>query len=235
MTTRNNTSIEMPESIYSQAKEQQVITRLNDALSDLHFAIADIRAAGAHIETVQDIEATTPEKVRQQLAADKAAYFRNVKYVPKALRHQADEQFSSMERELIPLAEALQKAYKACPVSVVLKASSGAMGDYCVTYNEQEYQGYVKAASTVIIPENIRTYFSHLLSFVAAWDALKAEAAKLGVTTPDGNLLKELMDSRDIIINGEAVSNFGKATDMSISTDKMFTLLSDGVISSTNI
>lgn len=225
----------MPESIYSQAKEQQVITRLNDALSDLHFAIADIRAAGAHIETVQDIEATTPEKVRQQLAADKAAYFRNVKYVPKALRHQADEQFSSMERELIPLAEALQKAYKACPVSVVLKASSGAMGDYCVTYNEQEYQGYVKAASTVIIPENIRTYFSHLLSFVAAWDALKAEAAKLGVTTPDGNLLKELMDSRDIIINGEAVSNFGKATDMSISTDKMFTLLSDGVISSTNI
>ena len=70
---------------------------------------------------------------------------------------------------------------------------------------------------------------------MGAWDSLKAEAVKLGVTTPDGNLLKELMDSRDLIINGEAVSNFGKATDMSISTDKMFTLLSDGVISPTNI
>ncbi len=232
MTTSNNTSIEMPESIYSQATEQQVITRLNDALSDLHFAIADIRAAGAKIETVQDIEATTPEKVRQQLAADKAAYFANMKFVPKALRHQADEQFSSMERELVPLAEALQKAAKACPVPVTIKETSGATGDYCVEYNEQEYQEYVKAASTVVIPENIRTYYSHLLSFVAAWDSLKDAAAKLGITTPDGNLIKELMDSRDIILNGEAVSNFGKATDMSISTDKMFTLLSDGVITS---
>ena len=232
MTTRNNTSIEMPESIYSQAKEQKITTTLNEALSDLHFAIEDIRAAGAKIETVQDIEATTPEKVRAQLAADKAAYFRNVKYVPKALRHQADAEFATMANELIPLAEALQKAYKACPVSVVLKASSGATGDYCVEYHEQEYNEYIKAASTVIIPENIRTYYSHLLSFVAAWDALKAEAAKLGVTTPDGNLLKELMDSRDIILNGEAVSNFGKASDMSITTHKMFSLICEGVITS---
>ena len=231
MTNIKNTT-EMPEAIYSQAQEQKVTTRLNEALSDLHFAIEDIRAAGAKIETVQDIEATTPEKVRAQLAADKAAYFRNVKYVPKALRHQADEQFSSMERELVPLAEALQKAAKACPVPVTIKETSGATGDYCVEYNEQEYQDYVKAASTVIIPENIRTYFSRLLSFVAAWDALKAEAAKLGVTTPDGNLIKELMDSRDIIINGEAVSNFGRASDMSITTDKMFSLLCDGVITS---
>lgn len=234
MTNIKNTT-EMPESIYSQAKEQKITTTLNEALSDLHFAIADIRAAGAHIETVQDIEATTPEKVRQQLAADKAAYFANMKFVPKALRHQADEQFSSMERELIPLAEALQNAAKACPVSVVLKASSGAMGDYCVTYNEQEYDAYIKAASTVIIPENMRKYYSHLLTFVEAWDALKDAASKLGVTTPDGNLLKELLDARDLIINGEAVSNFGKATDMSITTDKMFSLLCDGVISSTNI
>ena len=232
MTTRNNTSLEMPEAIYSQAQEQKVTTRLNEALSDLHFAIEDIRAAGAKIETVQDIEATTPEKVRAQLAADKAAYFRNVKYVPKALRHQADEQFSSMERELVPLAEALQKAAKACPVPVTIKETSGATGDYCVEYNEQEYQDYVKAASTVIIPENIRTYFSRLLSFVAAWDSLKAEAVKLGVTTPDGNLLKELLDARDLIINGEAVSNFGKATDMSITTDKMFSLICEGVITS---
>ena len=230
MTIKNTT--EMPEAIFSQAQEQKVTTRLNEALSDLHFAIADIRAAGAHIETVQDIEATTPEKVRQQLAADKAAYFSNMKFVPKALRHQADEQFSSMERELIPLAEALQKAAKACPVPVRLKASSGATGDYCVEYQEQEYQEYIKAASTVVIPENMREYYSHLLSFVGAWDSLKAEAVKLGVTTPDGNLLKELLDARDLIINGEAVSNFGKATDMSITTDKMFSLLCDGVITS---
>lgn len=231
MTNIKNTT-EMPESIYSQAKEQKITTTLNEALSDLHFAIADIRAAGAKIETVQDIEATTPEKVRQQLAADKAAYFANMKFVPKALRHQADEQFSSMERELIPLAEALQNAAKACPVSVVLKASSGAMGDYCVTYNEQEYDAYIKAASTVIIPENMRKYYSHLLTFVEAWDALKDAASKLGVTTPDGNLLKELMDSRDIILNGEAVSNFGKASDMSITTHKMFSLICEGVITS---
>ena len=232
MTTSNNTSIEMPEAIYSQAQEQKVTTRLNDALSDLHFAIADIRAAGAHIETVQDIEATTPEKVRQQLAADKAAYFANMKFVPKALRHQADQEFASMQNELVPLAEALQKAAKACPVPVTIKETSGATGDYCVEYQEQEYQDYIKAASTVVIPENMREYYSHLLSFVAAWDALKAEAAKLGVTTPDGNLIKELLDARDLIINGEAVSNFGKATDMSITTDKMFSLLCDGVITS---
>lgn len=232
MTTRNNTSLEMPEAIYSQAQEQKVTTRLNDALSDLHFALADIRAAGAKIETVQDIEATTPEKVRQQLAADKAAYFANMTFVPKALRHQADAEFATMANELIPLAEALQKAYKACPVSVVLKASSGAMGDYCVTYNEQEYDAYIKAASTVVIPENMREYFSHLLTFVAAWDSLKDAAAKLGITTPDGNLIKELMDSRDIIINGEPVSNFGRASDMSITTDKMFSLLCDGFITS---
>ena len=230
MTNKNTT--EMPEAIFSQAKEQNITTTLNEALSDLHFAIEDIRAAGAKIETVQDIEATTPEKVRQQLAADKAAYFANMTFVPKALRHQADAEFATMAKELIPLAEALQKAYKACPVSVVLKASSGAMGDYCVTYNEQEYDAYIKAASTVVIPENMREYYSHLLSFVAAWDALKAEAAKLGVTTPDGNLIKELLDARDLIINGEAVSNFGKATDMSITTDKMFSLLCDGVITS---
>ena len=231
MTNIKNTT-EMPESIYSQAKEQKITTTLNEALSDLHFAIADIRAAGAKIETVQEIEATTPEMVRAQLAEDKAAYFANMTFVPKALRHQADAEFATMANELIPLAEALQKAYKACPVSVVLKASSGAMGDYCVTYNEQEYDAYIKAASTVVIPENMREYYSHLLSFVAAWDSLKAEAVKLGVTTPDGNLLKELMDSRDIIINGETVSNFGKATDMIITTDKMFSLLCDGVISS---
>lgn len=223
---------EMPEAIFSQAKERNITTTLNEALSDLHFAIEDIRAAGAKIETVQDIEATTPEKVRAQLAEDKAAYFANMKFVPKALRHQADEQFSSMERELIPLAEALQKAAKACPVPVRLKASSGATGDYCAEYQEQEYQDYIKAASTVVIPENMREYFSHLLTFVAAWDSLKDAAAKLGITTPDGNLIKELMDSRDIIINGEPVSNFGRASDMSITTDKMFSLLCDGVITS---
>ena len=231
MTNIKNTT-EMPEAINSQAQEQKVTTRLNEALSDLHFAIADIRAAGAKIETVQDIEATTPEMVRAQLAEDKAAYFANMTFVPKALRHQADAEFATMANELIPLAEALQKAYKACPVSVVLKASSGAMGDYCVTYNEQEYDAYIKAASTVVIPENMREYFSHLLTFVAAWDSLKDAAAKLGITTPDGNLIKELMDSRDIIINGEPVSNFGRASEMSITTDKMFSLLCDGVITS---
>lgn len=225
-----NESETMPSEIYNVGLEQQISSRLNDCLSDLHYAILDLREAGVTVNSVDDIRRTTSEQISRQLEEDKAAYFRNMTYVPKTLKRQADEEFMKMKSELLPLADALQKAFGVCPLPVHFKESTGATGDYCVTFEDKAVKEYVKSIATVTIAEEFREYYTRLQSFMSAWDQLKDDAEKLGICVPNGNLLRELMNARAVFVDGVDISNFGTRSDMSLNVEKMFELLRTGVI-----
>lgn len=221
----------MPSEIYHVGLEQQVSSRLNDCLSDLHYAILDLREAGVSVNSVEDIKRTTADQIRKQLEADKAAYFRNMTYVPKTLRKQADEEFNRMKSELLPLADALQKAYSICPLPIHFRESTGATGDYCVTFEDKAVKEYVKSIATVTIAPEFREYFTRLQSFICSWDQLKDDAERLGICVPDGNLIRELMNARAVFVDGQDISNFGTRCAMSLDVEKMFELIRMGVIS----
>lgn len=225
-----NESAEMPKEIYHVGLEEQVNNRLNDCLSDLHYAIQDLREVGVNINSVDDIRRTTSEQISRQLEEDKAAYFRNMTYVPKTLKRQADEEFMKMKAELIPLADALQKAFGVCPLPVVFRESSGKTGDYCVTFEEKAVKDYVKSIATVTIAPEFREYFTRLQAFICAWDQLKDDAERLGICVPNGNLIRELMNARAVFVDGQDISNFGTRCDMSLDVEKMFELIRSGVI-----
>ena len=221
----------MPKEIYNVGLEEQVTSRLNDCLSDLHYAIMDLREVGVNINSVDDIRRTTSDQISKQLEEDKAAYFRNMTYVPKTLKRQADEEFSKMKGELIPLADALQKAFSICPLPVVFKQASGATGDYCVTFEDNAVKEYVKSIATVAIAPEFREYYTRLQAFICAWDQLKDDAERLGICHPNGNLLRELMNAKPLFVDGVDISNFGTRSDMSLNVEKMFELIRTGVIS----
>ncbi len=223
-------SAEMPKEIYNIGLEQQISSRLNDCLSDLHYAIMDLREVGVTVNSVEDIRRTTSEQISKQLEKDKAAYFKNMTYVPKTLKRQADEEFLKMKSELLPLADALQKAFGVCPLPIIFKESTGATGDYCVTFEDKAVKEYVNSIATVTIAEEFREYFTRLQAFICAWDQLKDDAEKLGICVPNGNLIRELMNARAVFANGLDISNFGTRSDMSLNVEKMFELIRSGVI-----
>lgn len=220
----------MPKEIYNVGLEEQVTSRLNDCLSDLHYAIMDLREVGVNIRTVEDIKRTTSEQISKQLEEDKAAYFKNMTYVPKTLKRQADEEFLKMKSELLPLADALQKAYSICPLPVHFKESTGATGNYCVTFEDKAVKEYVNSIATVTIAPEFREYFTRLQAFISSWDQLRNDAEKLGICVPDGNLVRELMNARALFVDGQDISNFGTRSDMSLNVEKMFELILSGVI-----
>ena len=61
----------MPEIMFSDATAEKVRWSINDAISDLHYAVLDLRNAGVPIETVKDLKEVTKEGIKAQLTKDK--------------------------------------------------------------------------------------------------------------------------------------------------------------------
>ena len=228
-TKQNASFVPMPETFFSSAAEQKAVELLHERLGDLHFAIQDIRNAGVNIESVADIEATTRENIAKQLERDKAAYFKNMKYIPKPLKRQAEEEFAAMAGELLPFADTLQKALKNCPLPVHIKKESGAVGDYCVAFDEKEEAEYIKAAATITISPEIREFYNALQGLVTTWNELVSTAERLNIKTPTGALLKELMGAPYIATpDGQEIDTFNYQSTMALSPERMYKLIADG-------
>lgn len=220
----------MPETMYSTTTELQVTDSLHESLENLSYAVNDLRKAGVKIDTIDDIRNTTKEIISKQLAADKANYFRNMKYIPIGLKRQADSEFGSMERRLLPLADALQDAYKQVKVPFHFKESDST-GTCLLEYDEEDLVKYIKTASTMTIPEPLRDYYDVLQDFIKAWNTVIESSKRLGVVTPTGNLIKNIMHGEDVISSdGEVHSVFGSQTNMSLTAADYFTLIRQGVV-----
>ena len=189
----------MPETMFSDVTAQKVRWSINDVISDLHYAVLDLRQAGVPIETVKDLQETTKESIKAQLTKDKEAYFKNMRFVPAGLRRQVNQEFADMEATLLPLADQLVRARKRVPLTYTVNVKDKyKAGEYCIRCDDKELEDYVrKAATTTILPE-YREYYEAITSFCDSWKKLQGEAKRLHIVKPDKRLINEIMEG-DII------------------------------------
>lgn len=230
---KKQVNAEMPETIFSSETAIRVKDAAEDILSDLHYAIQDLRGAGVPIETMKDLNGISVEAIKSQLDKDKESYFKNMRFVPSGLRRQVNQEFAEMERTLLPLAEKLVKARQRIPVPVTLNfQESYKTGEYCVKYDPKELEDYITKSSTFHILPEYREYYSAISDFCKAWERLQGEADRLKLEQPKGSLIKALMDSADVIGgDGNVYETFGIQSKMSITPEKMYRLIRyDGII-----
>ena len=212
----------MPETVFSELTAQKVRWSVDDAISDLHYAVLDLRQAGVPIETVKDLQEITKESLKAQLTRDREMYFKNMKFVPAGLRRQVNQEFADMEDTLLPLAEQLVRARKRVPLTYTVNVKDKyKTGEFCIKCDEKEMEDYVReAATTTILPE-YREYYEAITSFCDSWKKLQGEAERLHIVRPDKRLIKELMEG------DSPVSEDGLAvvSDMRITPEKMFQLI----------
>ena len=213
----------MPETMFSEITATKVRWSINDAISDLHYAVLDLRRAGVPIETVKDLQEISREGINEQLEKDKEAYFKNMRFVPAGLRRQVNQEFADMKATLLPLADQLVKARKRVPLTYTVNVKdSYNTGEYCIEYDTKELEDYVlKAATTTILPE-YREYYEAISAFCDSWKKLQGEAERLHVVSPDRNLILDLMS-----FESEDITGIQKplTTNMDITPKKMFELI----------
>lgn len=212
----------MPEIMFSDATAEKVRWSINDAISDLHYAVLDLRNAGVPIETVKDLKEVTKEGIKAQLTKDKEAYFKNMRFVPAGLRRQVNQEFADMEATLLPLADQLVRARNRVPLTYTLNVKDKyATGEYCIKCDTKELEDYVRqAATTTILPE-LREYYEALTSFCDSWKKLQGEAERLHIVKPDIRLINELMKVESLV----SADGLVVVSDMRITPEKMFSLI----------
>lgn len=230
---KKQVNAEMPETIFSSETAIRVKDAAEDILSDLHYAIQDLREAGVPIETMKDLNGISVEAIKSQLDKDKESYFKNMRFVPSGLRKQVNQEFAEMERTFLPLAEKLVKARQRIPVPVTLNfQESYKTGEYCVKYDPKELEDYITKSSTFHILPEYREYYNAISDFCKAWERLQGEADRLKLEQPKGSLIKALMDGAEVIGgDGNVYETFGIQSKMSITPEKMYRLIRyDGII-----
>jgi hypothetical protein len=230
---KKQVNAEMPETIFSSETAIRVKDAAEDILSDLHYAIQDLRGAGVPIETMKDLNGISVEAIKSQLDKDKESYFKNMRFVPSGLRRQVNQEFAEMERTFLPLAEKLVKARQRIPVPVTLNfQESYKTGEYCVEYDPKELEDYITKSSTFHILPEYREYYNAISDFCKAWERLQGEADRLKLEQPKGSLIKALMDGAEVIGgDGNVYETFGIQSKMSITPEKMYRLIRyDGII-----
>lgn len=230
---KKQVNAEMPETIFSSETAFRVKDSTEDILSDLHYAILDLREAGVPIKTIKDMNGISVDGIRSQLEKDKESYFKNMRFVPSGLRRQVNEEFAEMERTLLPLAEKLVKAWQRVPVPVSLHFQDNyKTGEYCVKYDQKELEDYITKSSTFHILPEYREYYNAISDFCKAWRRLQGEADRLKLEKPKGSLIKALMDSAEVIgDDGKVYETLGMQSNMSITPEKMYRLIRyDGII-----
>lgn len=235
METKNKKQVnaEMPETIFSSDTALRVRDAAEDILSDLHYAILDLIGAGVPIETTKDLDEVSVESLKSQLDKDKESYFKNMRFVPSGLRRQVNQEFSEMERTLLPLADKLVKARQRIPVTVSLHIQdSYKTGEYCVKYDPKGLEDYITKSSTFNILPEYREYYNAISDFCKAWERLQGEADRLKLEQPKGSLIKALMNSTQVIgDDGKVFDTFGTESKMSITPEKMYRLIRyDGIV-----
>ena len=212
----------MPETMFSKTTAQKARWAINDAISDLHYAVLDLRRAGVPIETVKDLKEISRDGIKSQLAKDKETYFRNMHFVPAGLRRQVNQEFADMEDTLLPLADQLVRSRKRVPLTYTVNVKDKyAAGEYCIKCDDKELEDYIrKAATTTILPE-YREYYKALSAFCDSWKKLQGEAERLHIVKPDKRLINDLMDSEaPEYKDGQILIK-----DMGITPEKMFELI----------
>ena len=212
----------MPETMFSETTATKVRWSIDDAISDLHFAVLDLRQAGVPIETVKDLQEITKESLKAQRTKDKEAYFKNMRFVPAGLRRQVNQEFADMEATLLPLADQLVRTRKRVPLTYTVNVKDKyATGEYCIKCDDKELEDYVrKAATTTILPE-YREYYEAITSFCESWKKLQGEAERLHIVRPDKRLINDLMKS----YSPESADGLTVVSDMCITPEKMFALI----------
>ena len=216
----------MPETMFSETTAQKVRWAMNDAISDLHYAVLDLREAGVPIESVKDMEGITREGIIKQLEKDREAYFKNMRFVPAGIRRQVNQEFADMKATLLPLADQLVRARKRVPLTYTLNVKdkyATTRGEYCIECNEKELEDYVrKAATTTILPE-YREYYEALSAFCDSWKKLQGEAERLHIVKPDKRLIGDLMEGGSI--EKTEAGLLINPNDMQITPEKMFNII----------
>lgn len=218
---KENTSINsvMPETMYSEGTAQKARYALDDVISDLHYAVLDLRNAGLPIETVKDLKEIKRKSVKTQLEKDREAYFKNMHFVPAGLRRQVNKEFDDLEKTLLPLVDQLAKARERVPLSYSLNIKDNyATGEYCIVCNKKEIDDYVRKTATITILPEHREYYNAISSFCNSWAKLQKEAERLHIVKPDKRLINDLMEEssgNDILIPYE----------MYITPEKMFRMI----------
>ena len=212
----------MPETMFSNVTALKVRGSIDDAISDLHYAVLDLRNAGVPIETVKDLKEVTKEGIKAQLTKDKEAYFKNMRFVPAGLRRQVNQEFADMEATLLPLVDQLVKARNRLSLTYTLNVKDNyATGEYCIKCDTKELEDYVRqAATTTILPE-LREYYEALTSFCDSWKKLQGEAERLHIVKPDIRLINELMKVESPV----SADGLVVVSDMRITPEKMFSLI----------
>lgn len=207
----------MPETMFSEITAQKVRWAMDEAISDLHFAVLDLRRVGVPIETAKDIKEITREGTKEQLRKDKETYFSNMRFVPSGLRRKVNQEFAEMEAELLPLVDQLVRARKRVPFDYTVNVKQNyKTGEYCIKVDKKDLDDYVRnAATTKILPE-FREYYEAISSFCDSWKKLQDEAERLHIVRPDKRLFNDIMEGGD---------ELRAPSDMSITPEKMFTLI----------
>lgn len=216
----------MPETMFSESTAERVRYKLQDDISELHFAIMDLRKAGVPLETIEEVKSINRESIKAQLNKDKEAYFKNMRFVPTGIRKQVNREFAEMENTILPLVDELVRRRKAIPFSYTLdnKESYKTM-ESCVKIDDKELEDYVrKAGTTQILPE-FREYYETLSDFCKAFTKLQEEAKRLQIVQPDRNLVLDLMDFSKFSNEDITGALTAQIPNMSITPEKMFELI----------
>ena len=220
----------LPEKYVNNVLATNARERLETLLSDLHYILMDLKEKGVSFSSVEEIRNTTPESIRTQIRADKQQYFRNVKFVPSALRRSIDRGFAEMESDLVPLADSLQKTITQIPVSWALKEYDPLKtGDYCVCYDAEELEKYISSVSDIPIDPKYKEYYALLFDFCEEWSKISSRAEDLQLRL-DGSVLRWLFDATLVFTeDGKPFEDFYLKTHPNLNPDKMCRAIFDGV------
>ncbi len=213
----------MPETMFSDVMADQARMAIDDAISDLHFAVLDLRSAGVPIETVKDLNSITREGIKEQLEKDKEAYFKNLRFVPAGLRRQVNKEFSEMEATLLPLANNLVNARKKVQIPYSLSIQETyKTGEYCIKCDKKDLEDYVNKAATIAILPEYREYYKYIEGLCESWKRLQEEAERLHIVKPNRNLILDLLVYDDFVRDEVTGENKPQTVNMRITPEKMF-------------
>ena len=216
----------MPETMFSDVEAENVRSKLDNGLSELHFAIMDLREAGVPIESVEDVKSISREGIKSQLDHDKESYFKNMRFIPAGLRRQVNQEFAEMAAKILPLTDNLVRCRKSVPLSYTLNNKEHyKTGEYCVIIDSKEKEEYIRKAGTIQIPTEFREYYETLSDFCKAFAKLQQEAERLHISQPDRNLVLDLMEFGDVVIDEYTKEIKPLITNMRITPGKMFELI----------